>query len=119
MSGISDHRKLGHLYFFCPLMFEVTICSSVYYYYLGINVRVTIDRGCSFLLFSPICRLSLIAEKTLAEFLSKATSSVVDGIPLPGMKVRRQTMVYITWSSVVGLDEDKTPRYSLNLLRIS
>ena len=66
-----------------------------------------------------ICRLSTIAEKTLADFLAKATSSVVDGIPLPGMKVRRQTMVYITWSSVVGLDEDKTPRYSLNLLRIS
>ena len=37
---------------------------------------------------STICRLSTIAEKTLADFLAKATSSVVDGIPLPGMKVK-------------------------------
>ena len=119
MNGISDHRNSGLLCFFCPLICEVTVCFSVYYYYLGINVRVTIDQGCSFLLFLPICRLSIIAEKTLAEFLSKATSSVVDGIPLPGMKVRRQTMVYITWPSIVGLDEGKAPRYSLNFLRIS
>ena len=42
MNGISDHKKSG---LFCPLMFEVIVCSSVYYYYyyyLGINVRVTI-----------------------------------------------------------------------------
>ncbi|MCO5554488.1 hypothetical protein L7F22_008017 [Adiantum nelumboides] len=33
-----------------------------------------------------LSQLSAIAEKTLAEFLTKATGTVVDGIPLPGMK---------------------------------
>nr|AWD38911.1 class III homeodomain-leucine zipper protein [Coryphopteris nipponica] len=33
-----------------------------------------------------LTQLSAIAEKTLAEFLTKATGTVVDGIPLPGMK---------------------------------
>nr|AWD38909.1 class III homeodomain-leucine zipper protein [Ceratopteris pteridoides] len=33
-----------------------------------------------------LSQLSAIAEKTLAEFLTKATGAVADGIPLPGMK---------------------------------
>lgn len=33
-----------------------------------------------------LSQLSIFAEKTLTEFLAKATGSVVDGIPLPGMK---------------------------------
>jgi hypothetical protein len=45
--------------------------------------------------FTDFRRLSTIAEKTLAEFLAKATSCVVDGIPLPGMKVRRKKLWFI------------------------
>jgi hypothetical protein len=45
---------------------------------------------CYIIFLSLFFRLLAIAEETLTEFLSKATGTAVDWVPMPGMKVSCQ-----------------------------